>query len=47
MQKIEHETYSVAQTILTELSSIHVAIASVLDGAIDGEVWVDNPASLR
>ncbi|EIM71651.1 acetyltransferase, ribosomal protein N-acetylase [Nitratireductor aquibiodomus RA22] len=45
MQKIEHETYSVAQTILTELSSIHVAIASVLDDTIDGEVWVDNPAS--
>ena len=47
MQKIEHETYSVAQTILAELSSIHVAVASVLDGTIDGEVWVDNPASPR
>ena len=45
MQKIEQETYSVAQTTLTELSSIHVAVVSVLDGTIEGEVWVDNPAN--
>lgn len=45
MQKIEQEAYSVAQTTLTELSLIHVAVVSVLDGTIDGEVWVDNPAN--
>ncbi|MDZ3833515.1 MAG: GNAT family N-acetyltransferase [Sphingopyxis sp.] len=45
MQKIEQEAYWVAQTTLTELTSIHVAVASVLDGTIDGEVWLDDPAN--
>lgn len=45
MFKIEQGTYSVAQTILDELATIHVAIASVLDGTIDGEVWLDHVAS--
>lgn len=41
MFEIEQETYSVAQTILGELATNHVAIASVLDGTIDGKVWLD------
>lgn len=41
MFKIAQETYSVAQTVLGELATIHVAIASVLDGTIDGDVWLD------
>lgn len=45
MFKIEQGTYSVAQTILDDLSATHVAIASVLDGAIDGEVWLDHAAN--
>lgn len=42
MQKIEQETFSVAQTTLNELASTHVAVLSILDGSIDGEVWVDS-----
>lgn len=47
MKMIEQQAYAAAQTILAELSSIHVAIASVLDGTIDGEIWVDRPVDPR
>lgn len=45
MKKLEQETFTVAQAILNELSSVHVAIASILDGSISGELWVDNVVS--
>ncbi|MBX8811165.1 GNAT family N-acetyltransferase [Ochrobactrum sp. MR34] len=45
MQKLEQKAYPAAQAILAELSSIHVTIASVLDGSIDGEVWADSQAA--
>lgn len=41
MFKIEQKADPVAQTILGELATTHVAIASVLDGTIDGGVWLD------
>lgn len=43
MQRIQQEAYPVARTVLGELASIHVAVLSVLDASIDGEVWVDDP----
>lgn len=43
MNLIEQEAYRAAQTILTDLSATHIAIAAVLDGVIDGEVWIDDP----
>jgi ribosomal protein S18 acetylase RimI-like enzyme len=41
MFKIEQTAYPVAQTILGELATTHVAIAAALDGTIDAEVWLD------
>ena len=44
---LEQAAYPAAQRRLKDLASIHVAIAAVLDGTIDGEVWVDRPVEPR
>ncbi len=44
---LEQAAYSAAQSLLKDFSSTHVAIAAVLDGTIDGEVWVDRPVGPR
>ncbi|OWZ90171.1 hypothetical protein B9J07_29030 [Sinorhizobium sp. LM21] len=44
---LEQAAYSAAQALLNDFSSTHVAIAAVLDGTIDGEVWVDRPVEPR
>ena len=45
MRRIEQKTYAVAQAVLAELSSVHLAVVAVLDGMIDGEIWVDDPVN--
>ena len=42
MFELEQKAYSAAQPILNDLSSVHVAVAAVVDGSIEGEVWVDD-----
>ncbi|CAN7631757.1 hypothetical protein LJR010_004529 [Ensifer adhaerens] len=44
---LEQAAYSAAQALLKDFSSTNVAIAAVLDGTIDGEVWVDRPVEPR
>ncbi|WP_077965290.1 GNAT family N-acetyltransferase [Ensifer adhaerens] len=44
---LEQAAYPAAQALLKDLSSTHVAIAAVLDGTIDGEVWIDRPVDTR
>lgn len=42
MYKLEQEAYSAAQSVLNTLSAQHVAVAAVLDGALEGDVWVND-----
>jgi hypothetical protein len=42
MFKLEQKAYPVAQTLLNDLSSVHVAIAAIVDTSIDGDIWVDD-----
>lgn len=44
---LEQAAYPAAHALLKDFSSTHVAIAAVLDGTIDGEVWVDRPVEPR
>ncbi|MBD9596474.1 hypothetical protein IB270_26975 [Ensifer sp. ENS05] len=44
---LEQAAYPAAQSLLKGFSSTHVAIAAVLDGIIEGEVWVDRPVEPR
>lgn len=41
MYKLEQKAYSVAQPILNILHNQHVEVASVFDGCLDGDIWVD------
>lgn len=43
MYKLEQEAYPAAHSLLNDLSATHVAISAVMEGAIDGDVWVDRP----
>ncbi|QDG75925.1 GNAT family N-acetyltransferase [Labrenzia sp. PHM005] len=42
MFKLEKPAVSAAQTTLADLASTHVAILSVLNGTIQGDIWVDH-----
>lgn len=42
MYKLEHKAYSAAQPVLITLSAQHAAVAAVLDGALEGDIWVDD-----
>ncbi|WP_341668210.1 GNAT family N-acetyltransferase [Alcaligenes sp. SDU_A2] len=41
MLNIEYPEYGSAQPVLAELAADHIELAGILDGTIDGDVWVD------
>lgn len=43
MFKIEPHAYPAARPVLAHLSLSHVAVSSLLDGLISGEIWMDSP----
>ncbi|HEV7310565.1 GNAT family N-acetyltransferase [Ensifer sp.] len=47
MFELEQRAYPAAHRLLNDLSSTHAAIAAVLDGTIDGQVWVDRISDPR
>jgi GNAT superfamily N-acetyltransferase len=43
MHKLERETFAVARPVLDGLIQTHLSLTSILDGTLDGAVWVDDP----
>ncbi|MBD9497650.1 hypothetical protein [Ensifer sp. ENS01] len=44
---LEQVAYPAAHTVLKCISSTHLAIDAVLDGIVEGKVWVDRPVEPR
>lgn len=47
MLQLEPKAYSAAHSLLNDLSRVHVTVPAVLDGSIDGDIWVDRPVEPR
>ncbi|OCP10124.1 MULTISPECIES: GNAT family N-acetyltransferase [unclassified Ensifer] len=47
MLQLEPKAYSTAHSLLNDLSRVHVTVPAVLDGSIDGDIWIDRPVEPR